>query len=153
MELDKIIALINAVSDSTLTNFVLDEGNLHLELQKVSNIQATLVQNTAQISTAQLQKEGIVSSVTEEEPISSELTGTPVCSPLVGTFYSAPSEKEPPFVKVGDTVKKGQVLGIIEAMKLMNEIESEQDGVITAVLVENGQMVEYGQKLFLIQEG
>lgn len=74
-----------------------------------------------------------------------------VTSPLVGTFYSAPSPEAEPFVQVGDTVKKGQVLGIIEAMKLMNEIESEYDGVVEAVLVENENVVEYGQPLFRIR--
>lgn len=74
-----------------------------------------------------------------------------VKSPLVGTFYNASSPEAEPFAKVGDTVKKGQVLGIIEAMKLMNEIESEYDGVVEAVLVENEQVVEYGQPLFRIR--
>lgn len=74
-----------------------------------------------------------------------------VKAPLVGTFYAAPSEDAAPFVSVGDTVKKGQVLGIIEAMKLMNEIESEYDGVIEAVLISNEQVVEYGQPLFRIR--
>ncbi len=74
-----------------------------------------------------------------------------VKAPLVGTFYSAPSEDAAPFVSVGDTVKKGQVLGIIEAMKLMNEIESEYDGVVEAVLISNEQVVEYGQPLFRIR--
>ena len=74
-----------------------------------------------------------------------------VTSPLVGTFYNASSPGAEPFVKAGDTVKKGQVLGIIEAMKLMNEIESEYDGVIEAVLVENEDVVEYGQPLFRIR--
>ena len=72
-------------------------------------------------------------------------------SPLVVTFYEAPSPDEPAFVKPGDTVKKGQVLGIVEAMKLMNEIESEFDGVVEEVLVENEAMVEYGQPLFRIR--
>ena len=66
-------------------------------------------------------------------------------------LYNASSPEEDPFVQVGDTVKKGQVLGIIEAMKLMNEIECEYDGVVEAVLVENEQMVEYGQPLFIIR--
>ena len=74
-----------------------------------------------------------------------------VKSPLVGTFYNAPSPEAETFVKPGDTVKKGQVLGIVEAMKLMNEIESEFDGVVKQVLVENEQVVEYGQPLFVIQ--
>lgn len=74
-----------------------------------------------------------------------------VTSPLVGVFYAASSPDAEPFVKVGDQVKKGQVLGIIEAMKLMNEIESEYDGVVEAILVENEAVVEYGQPLFRIR--
>ena len=80
-----------------------------------------------------------------------EMSGKVVTSPLVGTFYSASSPDAEPFVKEGDTVKKGQVLGIIEAMKLMNEIESEYDGVVEAVLVNNEEVVEYGQPLFRIR--
>lgn len=76
--------------------------------------------------------------------------GTVIHSPLVGTAYLAPAEGEAPFVQVGDRVKKGQTLIIVEAMKLMNEIESECDGVVSEVLVENGQVVEYGQPLFVI---
>lgn len=74
-----------------------------------------------------------------------------VKSPLVGTFYNAPSPDAEAFVKVGDTVKKGQVLGIVEAMKLMNEIESEFDGTVEQILVENEDVVEYGQPLFVIR--
>ena len=76
--------------------------------------------------------------------------GKVVESPLVGTFYAAPSEDAEPFVAVGDTVKKGQTLAIVEAMKLMNEIESDYDGTIAEIFVENGQAVEYGQPLFRI---
>ena len=78
--------------------------------------------------------------------------GNLVTSPLVGTFYAAPSQDSQPFVKKGDTVKKGQVLAIVEAMKLMNEIESEFEGIVAEVLVENGQAVEYGPPLFRIEE-
>ena len=78
-------------------------------------------------------------------------TGSLVTSPLVGTFYAAPSQDLPPYVQVGDKVKKGQVLAIVEAMKLMNEIESDFDGEIAEIYVENGQPVEYGQKLFRIR--
>lgn len=72
-------------------------------------------------------------------------------SPLVGTFYRAPSPGAPPFVEVGDRVSKGQVLCIIEALKVMNEIESDVDGKVVKILVENGQPVEYGQELFYIE--
>lgn len=79
------------------------------------------------------------------------LTGNVINSPLVGTVYLAPEEGAKPFVQVGDTVKKGQVVAIVEAMKLMNEIESEFDGVVTKILVENEQTVEYGQPLFEVE--
>lgn len=85
--------------------------------------------------------------IKKEEPV---LKGELVTSPLVGTFYVSASPESEPFVKIGDVVKKGQVLGIIEAMKLMNEIEAEKDGVIEAIFVENEQMVEYGKPLFSI---
>jgi acetyl-CoA carboxylase biotin carboxyl carrier protein len=74
-----------------------------------------------------------------------------ITSPMVGTFYRAPAPNADPFAEIGDVVKKGQTLCIIEAMKLLNEIESDADGVVTAIYVENGKPVEYGQKLFAIQ--
>ena len=76
--------------------------------------------------------------------------GVFVTSPLVGTFYTAPAEDAEPFVKVGDTVKKGQVVAIVEAMKLMNEIESDYSGTVAEILVNNQEGVEYGQPLFRI---
>ncbi len=92
------------------------------------------------------------SSVTagEEQP-SEEVNHKKVVSPMVGTFYSQASPDKPPFVKVGDKVKKGQTVCIIEAMKLMNEIESEHDGEIVKILINNEDMVEFGQPLFLIK--
>ncbi|MGH7564610.1 MAG: acetyl-CoA carboxylase biotin carboxyl carrier protein [Gemmatimonadota bacterium] len=74
-----------------------------------------------------------------------------VTSPMVGTFYRAPAPEAPPFVEVGDTVRPGQTLCILEAMKLMNELESEVSGIVRRILVENGQPVEYGQALFEIE--
>jgi acetyl-CoA carboxylase biotin carboxyl carrier protein len=84
---------------------------------------------------------------TEDAPAE---TGFVARSPMVGTFYRAPNPESPDFVKVGDTVKVGQTLCIIEAMKLLNEIESEQAGVIKQILCENGQGVEFDQPLFII---
>ena len=83
----------------------------------------------------------------------SEGSGTIVKSPMVGTFYRSPEPTAPPFASPGDRVEKGQVLCIIEAMKLMNEIESEFSGVIAEVLVENGQAVQFGQPMFRIEAG
>ena len=89
--------------------------------------------------------------VTDEKSGEKEGETVAVTSPFVGVFYEAPSADGKPFVKVGDEVKKGDVLCIIEAMKLMNEILAEQDGVIREICVENNQVVEYGQKLFMLQ--
>ena len=83
--------------------------------------------------------------------LEAERNAQAITSPMVGTFYRAPAPNADPFVEIGDLVKKGQTLCIIEAMKLMNEIESDADGVVTAIHVENGKPVEYGQKLFAIQ--
>ena len=79
--------------------------------------------------------------------------GVDVCSPMVGVFYAAPAESAEPFVKVGDRVKKGQTLCIVEAMKLMNEITAEQDGTIVEICAQNAQAVEYGTPLFRYEEG
>ena len=105
---------------------------------------------------ARIQKQAAQQNQTSEDTDSallsnSELSGNQVISPLVGTFYAAPSEDAPAFVKVGDKVKKGQVLAIVEAMKLMNDIESDFDGEVVEIYVENGQSVEYGQPLFMIR--
>ena len=92
-------------------------------------------------------------SVQAEAPAKSEVKkGTPVTSPMVGTFYSAPSPDAKPFVEVGSSVKKGDKLCIIEAMKLMNEIEAEVSGKVLEVCVQDGQPVEFGQVLMYIEE-
>lgn len=90
-------------------------------------------------------------SMEERKKKEKDFDGNKVEAPLVGTFYAASSPDKEPFVKKGDMVKKGQVLGVIEAMKLMNEIECEYDGVVVDILVQNGDMVEYGQPLFIIK--
>jgi acetyl-CoA carboxylase biotin carboxyl carrier protein len=84
----------------------------------------------------------------DPEPMS---TGQPITAPMVGTFYAAPSPKDPPYVQEGDTIHPGDRVGVIETMKMMNEIESEIDGRITRLLVQNGQPVEYGQPLMLVE--
>ena len=84
-------------------------------------------------------------------PAAPQAAGTPVTSPMVGIFYAAPAENAEPYVTVGESVKKGDTLCIIEAMKLMNEIVAEQDGIISDICVKNGQVVEYGEVLFRIK--
>ena len=89
---------------------------------------------------------------TAEAPIAEALPeGNVVKSPIVGTFYQAPSPDKPPFVKVGDTVKKGDIIMIIESMKLMNEVQSEFDGVVERILVNDGQPVEFDQPIMIIK--
>lgn len=144
MELENLVKLINTVSDSELTGFRYEENGIKLHLtKKGEKVQATQVVMGAPV-TAEAPKAEVPA---KEE---NEVRGKVVESPLVGTFYAAPAEDASPFVSVGDQVKKGQTLAIVEAMKLMNEIESEYDGTITEILVENGEAVEYGQPLFRI---
>ena len=94
-------------------------------------------------------QETIVKEIVAED---SEQRLITITSPIVGTFYRAPSPDAPSFIEIGQRVKKGQALCIIEAMKLMNEIESEADGIVVKALVENGQPVEYNQTLFLLEK-
>ena len=154
MEFENLLTLIKTVSDSDLTDFAYEENGTSIHLKKkketvvvtgnssnvpvmgLENIRT--VENVAAVNTANTQADN------------SEPEGMIVKSPLVGTFYAAPAEDADPFVSVGDQVKKGQTLAIVEAMKLMNEIESDFDGKVAEIYVENGQAVEYGQPLFRI---
>lgn len=139
MEFDKIVQLIHAVGEAGLSEFSFEEGALKISMRggEKQEKMVSFIPETVEI------REEI-----KEKPVA--ITGKTVKSPLVGTFYAAPSPEAEPFVKKGDIVKKGQVLGIVEAMKLMNEIESEYDGVVEEILIENEDMVEYGQPLFII---
>lgn len=147
METEQIIKLIEAVAASGLTEFEYTAGEVTLRLKAAQEIYTAVSQPQTAIPVPPMlipadQESESKAAVNEDEIIK---------SPLVGTFYSAPSEDAQPFAAVGDTVKKGQVIGIIETMKLMNEVESDRDGVITAILIENEQVVEFGQPLFAIR--
>lgn len=141
MNVEQIVELIQAVSASSVGELNYEEGSVKISLKKEKNkIKTEAVPYV-------LHKETVVQEQVEE-PKKEE---SYITSPLVGTFYAAPSENGEPFVQVGDQVQEGTVLGIVEAMKLMNEIESEVHGVIEKILVENGEPVEYGQPLFLVK--
>lgn len=156
MDYQQILELVKEVSKAGLTNFEYTEGNIRIAMscpqpeERIVVPASNLVLQEAAGAGANT-VETAVPAQQEPEQIAEEKGGNVVKSPLVGTFYAAPSEDAQPFVKVGDTVKKGQTLAIVEAMKLMNEIESEFDGVVTEILVENEDNVEYGQPLFCIQ--
>ena len=154
MEMEKMIELIDAVSKSDLTGFKYEEEGIKLHLSKkentcyvTENLSAPV--NAVTTSAAEIKKaaEGDQISGTSAEEIP---VGNVVESPLVGTFYAAPAEDAESFVKVGDRVEKGQTLGIVEAMKLMNEIESDYSGTVAEILVNNQEGVEYGQPMFRI---
>lgn len=152
MEIENLIRLIETVSASELTGLKYEENGVKLHLTKKRN-QVQVVSapgvDAGAGSVPEVVNAGAAGNMEAEG--GSRQTGKQVTSPLVGTFYAAPSEDAAPFVSVGDKVRKGQTLAIVEAMKLMNEIESEYDGTIEEIFVENGQPVEYGQPLFRIR--
>ena len=178
MDIKESMKLIQGVSDYGLTSFELEEGNMRISLKREKEtiqVQTPVLAAAVPAGTV-LGAEGVlpggnvaaavlpqaplpaaagagvdplsVQKDQETEDIGSDQV---VTSPLVGVFYAASSPDAEPFVKVGDQVKKGQILGIIEAMKLMNEIESEYDGIVEAILVKNEDVVEFGQPLFRIR--
>ena len=157
MEFQNLITLIESVSASGLTELKYEENGVKIKLskkeRKVQTIQVSeaLTSETAALTAGRNEKD-IQSTGTGKENVNEENVpaGKVVASPLVGTFYVASAEDAEAFVQIGDTVKKGQTLAIVEAMKLMNEIESDYDGKVAEVLVENGAPVEYGQPLFRI---
>ncbi len=142
MDIQEITKLIEAVSEHGLTSFELEEGNMRICLKREGGQFQAVMPALAEAASGHAQ---------ESEEGTEPDAGQVVSSPLVGIFYAAASPEEEAYVKVGDRVKKGQVLGLIEAMKLMNEVECEYDGVVEAILVGNEDMVEYGQPLFRIQ--
>lgn len=154
MEFEQIMQLIREVSNSELTRFCLQEEDFSLSMRKEEQKkQPILMGELPQRTELQRDVQGeVIEKAPERESSSLEKAGTPVTSPLVGTFYRSASPEAEPYVKVGDHVTKGQVLGIVEAMKLMNEIESEFTGKVKEILAENESMVEYGQTLFIIEE-
>lgn len=156
MDYTTIKDLIKAVSESGLTSFEFKcdgtQINMKKECEKVVVKENSVLEAApTQVRTVEepkVQKEEVKEPVKEEKV---EENCNVVKSPIVGTFYKASAPGDDAFASVGDKVKKGQVLCIVEAMKLMNEIESEFDGEVVEVLAEDGQMVEYGQPLFKIK--
>lgn len=165
MDYAAIEKLIKIVNESDLRELEIEETGLKIKMSKnVYSDRSDKVKEATIISAPVVTKESVVTSEVKneinivekkEEAITSTESSLKDCimvkSPMVGTFYAAPSEGAEPFVKVGDKVSKGDILCIVEAMKLMNEIECENDGVIAEILVSNGEVVEYGQPLIAIR--
>ena len=147
MDLEKIEGLVKIIENSSLTQFTLKEGDLKITMSKLDHPPVVAAATAAIPQPAPAAAESAVNvEETQEENVLF------IVSPIVGTFYSAPAPDAPAFVKVGDVVKNGQTVCILEAMKLMNEIQSEFDCEIEAVLVSNEQKVEYGQPLFRVRK-
>ncbi len=141
MEIDDLKELIDLLKETDITELQLEKDGTKVRIKR----ERMLSPMEIQVQKFGGLQEKVISATEEETRLIT------VTSPIVGTFYRAPSPEAAPFVEIGSRVKKGQVLCIVEAMKLMNEIESEIDGTIIKALVENGQPVEYGEPLFLIE--
>jgi acetyl-CoA carboxylase biotin carboxyl carrier protein len=153
MDLDQLKDILELVREHELSEFEVEQNGLRLKIRK--DRAGTLVP-VAQIATTPVS--GLEAAPLAHgaapltpEPLDAEIELAVVKSPIVGTFYRASEAATPPFVDIGTPVKKGQVLCIIEAMKLMNEIDCEYDGEIVNIYVENGQPVQYGERLFAIR--
>ena len=149
MEYDKIKQLMEDMGNSKLTSIDIDFPDGTKISMKKEEKQVVKVVETQEI--AELKKVNTTTNVEENNLEATEENFNIVKSPMVGTFYLKPSPDSEPYVQVGQKVKRGDTLCIIEAMKLMNEIESEFDGEIAEVLLKDGEMVEYGKPLFKIK--
>jgi len=145
MELEDLKEIIELLKETDITELQVEKDGTKVKIKREKFLQQFEI--SAQKPSVVPVQETIVKEIVAEDSEQRLITTT---SPIVGTFYRSPSPEAASFIEIGQRVKKGQVLCIIEAMKLMNEIESEADGVVVKALVENGQPVEYGEPLFLI---
>ena len=144
-EIEYIEKLANLIDEKSLSEIILEDGEQAITIKREINQTVVQSANPVAIMPQTPQVQSAKEETVQENTSSSK--GTPITSPMVGAFYAAPSPGAKPFVKVGDVVSAGQVVCIVEAMKLMNEIESEVSGKVTQICVEDGQSVEYGQVL------
>ena len=146
MDIRKIKTLIEMLEASNLNEIEVSQGEESVRISKSSGEVKVL-----QDSNIGINNESQSINKIDNNQIENEIKGNQVTSPIVGTFYRKPSPDKEPFIKVGDIVNKGDVLCIIEAMKMMNEIKSEFDGKISSIEVEDGQPVEFGQTIIVIE--
>ena len=151
MDLRKLKTLIDLVSESNVSELEITEADGKVRIVKAGAAPIVMHTVAAPAVAAAPAAAAPVAPAAAEAPAAPVETGHVVKSPMVGTFYRASSPGAKAFADVGDVVKAGQAVCIIEAMKIMNEIESDVDGTITKILVENGQPVEYGQPLFIVE--
>jgi len=150
MDLRKLKKLIDLVQESGIGELEITEGEEKVRISRVGSTTQTAVTQAPLVAAIPIAAAAATTAAPSTEDTSAAVAGHVVKSPMVGTFYRAASPGAKVFVEVGDRVNPGDTLCIIEAMKLLNEIEADQGGVIKEVYVENGQPVEYGEPLFLI---
>jgi len=151
IDLEEIARLLNLIEEKNLSHFELEIEGFRIKISKEPQLKAIGQATSWPSQPAHPQVTGTTPSSEERSQAEPQENLHYITSPMVGTFYRAPDPTSPPFVEVGDVVRKNQTLCIIEAMKLMNEIESDIDGIVREIYVENGKPVEYGQRLFAIQ--
>ena len=149
MDLRKLKTLIDLVSESNVTELEITEAEGKIRIVKSSGVPAQQVQVASGVPVMSIPSPTVVMAPSAA-PAPEVATGHTVKSPMVGTFYGSASPGANPFVEIGSTVKEGDTLCIIEAMKILNEIEADKSGTVSQILCQNGQAVEYGQPLFVI---
>ena len=149
MDLRKLKTLIDLVSESNVSELEITEAEGKVRIVKSAPVGMAAPVTYSMAPAAAVAAPPVAVAAVEAAPAAPE--GHMVKSPMVGTFYRASSPGSKPFVEVGDTIKEGETICIVEAMKILNEIEADKSGTITRILGENGQAVEYGQPLFIIE--
>jgi acetyl-CoA carboxylase biotin carboxyl carrier protein len=150
MELKEIKELIKLVSETGVSEVEIERGDFKIAIKKIE--EKVFVQNTATVMQPQMMMAAPASTASPAIPVAEHTSNLiTIKSPMIGTFYKSSTPDKPAFIGIGDEIKPGKVLCIIEAMKLFNEIESEISGRIVKVLVENASPVEYDQPLFLVE--
>ncbi len=155
MDIRKVKKLIELLEESDVAEIEIHEGEESVRISRQSSIPTTVaipnIAPQAVATTPPLTATGTLAApAAEPQAVAEEIQGHSVNSPMVGTFYRSPSPGSKPFVEEGQTVAAGDTLCIIEAMKILNQIESDKSGIVKKILVENGQPVEYNEPLFII---
>lgn len=154
MDLKHIKSLLQLISEADVNEVYIEEGDFKIKIKKRSEASYVSTPAAAPAPVASVVVPAAAPAASAPAPVAAAPAATSTAtikSPIVGTFYSSTSPDAKALVSVGDVISKGQPLCIIEAMKIMNEIEADKDGVISKILVENGKPVEYGQPLFIIE--
>jgi len=146
----EIAKLLDMMEERNLSEFELEIEGFKVRITKNPKRVVSTKENDIEMQDSPIEENSQIDSTDEDEGTSSNNRHY-IRSPMIGTFYRAPDPNSPPFVEIGDNVKSNQTVCIIEAMKLMNEIETEMEGTVEKIYIESGKPVEYGQKLFLIK--